>query len=140
VEIWSDSFSARRLRGLRLTRTQMEVHVHLKNAFPGGIGNRTSRLAIIFGLPPTPRQGGLQIKWDRMRLGLGVFRLDGTGWDWDRVVFRLGGTGWDWDRRVFQLNQSTCPKVGLQGCGPFRVSSFNGLYHNHRFPLLVAVL
>jgi len=49
--------------------------------------------------------------WDRA-----VFRLGETGWDWDRWVFRLNGTGWDWDRPggVFQLNQSTCPKMGLQ--------------------------
>jgi len=28
------------LKPLRLPRAQMEVHVHLKNTFPGGIGNR----------------------------------------------------------------------------------------------------
>jgi len=28
------------LKPLRLPRAQMEVQVHLKNAFPGGIGNR----------------------------------------------------------------------------------------------------
>jgi len=42
--------------------------------------------------------------------------LGGTGWDWDRGVFRLGGTGWDSGQVSVQLNQSTCPKVGLQGC------------------------
>jgi len=51
-------------------------------------------------------------KWDRDR---GVSILGGTGWDWDRGVFRLGGTGWDSGQVPVQLNQSTCPKVGLQG-------------------------
>jgi len=37
--------------------SKMEVHVHLKNTFPGGIGTRRISLAIIFGLPPTPRGG-----------------------------------------------------------------------------------
>jgi len=41
-------------------------------------------------------QGDLQIRWDRMGMGQGGFRLGGTG-----------------TRGVFQLNQSTCPKVGL---------------------------
>jgi len=54
--------------------------------------------------------GGTGWDWDG-----GVFRLGETGWDWDRWVFRLGGAGWDWDRGVSQLNQTTCPKVGLQG-------------------------
>ena len=36
----------------------MEIYVQLKNAFPGGIGNRRIRLATICGLPPTPR------RWD----------------------------------------------------------------------------
>jgi len=36
--------------------SKMEVHVHLKISFPGGICNRRIRLATIFGLPPTPRR------------------------------------------------------------------------------------
>jgi len=32
----------------------VEVHVHLKTTFPGGIGIEGSRLATIFGSPPTP--------------------------------------------------------------------------------------
>jgi len=55
-------------------------------------------------------------KWDRDR---GVSTLGGTGWDWDRGSFRLGGTGWDSGQVSVQLNQSTCPKVGLQGRGIF---------------------
>jgi len=31
----------------------MEVHVHLKNSFPGGIGNRRIRLATIFAPHPS---------------------------------------------------------------------------------------
>jgi len=52
--------------------------------------------------------------------------------DWDRGVFRLDGTGWDWDRRFFQLNQSICPKVGLQGREKFRfaVSNFKARRSN----------
>ena len=69
--------------------------------------------------------------WDRRVFRLGrtgwewvrwVFRLGGTRWEWDRGVFRLGGTGWEWDRGIFQLNQSTCPKVGLQGRAIFFLS------------------
>ena len=41
--------------------------------------------------------------------------LGGTGWKWDRGVFRLGGTGSDSGQVSVQMNQSTCPKVGLQG-------------------------
>jgi len=55
-------------------------------------------------------------KWDRDR---GVSILGGTRWDWDRGVFKLGGTGWDSEQVSVQLNQSTCPKVGLQGRGKF---------------------
>ena len=45
-------------------RAQMEVHVHLKDTFPGEIGNWLISLATIFGLPPTPRPAdGLQLIW-----------------------------------------------------------------------------
>jgi len=37
--------------------SNIQAHVHLKNAFPGGIGNRAIRFGTIFGLPPTPRLG-----------------------------------------------------------------------------------
>jgi len=40
-------------------------------------------------------QGGLQMRWDRMGLGQGVFRLGGTGWDWDRSLFDLSLSQWD---------------------------------------------
>jgi len=46
--------------------------------------------------------------------GQGVLHI---GWDWGRGVFRLSGTGWDSGQVSFQLNQSTSPKVGLQGRG-----------------------
>jgi len=36
-----------------------EVHVHLKNAFQAELETEGSRLSTIFGLPPTPRQGGV---------------------------------------------------------------------------------
>ena len=49
---------------------------------------------------------------------MGFSILVGTGWDWDRGFFRLGGTFWDSGQVSVQLNQSTCPKVGLQGRGP----------------------
>jgi len=54
------------------------------------------------------------ITWDKWDRGRGVSILGGTGWDWDRGFFRLGGTGWDSGQVSVQLNQSTCPKVGLQ--------------------------
>jgi len=52
--------------------------------------------------------------WDRDR---GVPILGGKGCHWDRGVFRLGRTGWDSAQVSVQMNQSTCHKVGLQGCG-----------------------
>ena len=39
----------------------MEVHVHLKNAFQAELETEGSRLATIFGLPPTPRRCTLSI-------------------------------------------------------------------------------
>jgi len=35
---------------------KMEVNVHLKNAFQAELETEGSRLATIFGLPPTPQQ------------------------------------------------------------------------------------
>ena len=35
--------------------SKMDVHVHLKNAFLDGIGNRRITFRPLFGLPPTPR-------------------------------------------------------------------------------------
>jgi len=37
----------------------MEVHLHLKNAFQAELETEGSRLATIFGLPPTPQRGCL---------------------------------------------------------------------------------
>jgi len=34
--------------------SKMQAHVHLKNAFPGGIGNRRIRLQSLVCLPPLP--------------------------------------------------------------------------------------
>jgi len=39
----------------QLLGSKMEVHVHLKNAFQAELETEESRLATIFGLPPTPR-------------------------------------------------------------------------------------
>jgi len=38
-------------------------------------------------------------------------------------IFRLGRTGWDSGQVSVQLNQSTCPKVGLQDRGQFHFHS-----------------
>jgi len=54
VEIWSDACGARRLKPLRLPRAQMEVHVHLKNTFPGGMETEGSNRATIFGVSSNP--------------------------------------------------------------------------------------
>jgi hypothetical protein len=35
--------------------SKLEVNVHLKNAFQANLETEGSRLATIFGLPPTPR-------------------------------------------------------------------------------------
>jgi len=51
-------------------------------------------------------------KWDRDK---GVFRSSWDKWDKDGGVF-----GWDSGQVSVQLNQSTCPKVGLQGRGKNR--------------------
>ena len=44
-DIWRTQFSG----------SKMEVHVHLKNTFQAELETEGSRLATIFGLPPTPR-------------------------------------------------------------------------------------
>ena len=55
-------------------------------------------------------------KWDKVK---GVFRSSWDKWVKDKEVFKLGGTGWDSGQVSVQLNQSTCPKVGLQGRATF---------------------
>jgi len=63
---------------------------------PNGTG--LDRLQYVGQVGLGQRGPSLHIGWDRMGLG--------------QVVFRLGGTGWDWDSGVSRL---TCLKVGLQG-------------------------
>jgi len=58
--------------------------------------------------------------WDKWDKDKGVFRSSWDKWDKDKGVFRLGGTGWDSGKVSVQLNQSTCPKVGLQGHEKFQ--------------------
>ena len=53
--------------------------------------------------------------WDKWDKDKGVFRSSWDKWNKDKGVFRLGGTGWNSGQVSVQLNQSTCPKVGLQG-------------------------
>ena len=46
----------RDIQETQFSGSKMEVHVHLKNAFQAELETEGSRLATIFGLPPTPQR------------------------------------------------------------------------------------
>ena len=64
--------------------------------------NGTGRGGLQYGGQVGLGQGGIHNGWDWMELGQGCLQIK-----WDSMGLGQGG--------LFQLNQSTCPKVGLQG-------------------------
>ena len=56
----------RDIQGTQFSGSKMEVNVHLKNAFQAELETEGSRLATIFGLPPTPRHIYCAQLWPRV--------------------------------------------------------------------------